>query len=142
MRSGRFLATVAGAALAPVAAAQSAGALPGGAAALGQLAVSLLLVVGLIVAFAWLARRMRIAPQGAAGTLRVLAQVPVGPRERVVLLAVGDRQALVGVTSAGVTSLALLDAEVEVGGGGPGGPGAETALAERMRAMLARRGRA
>lgn len=138
MRGGRVAPAAAGAALAPLAAAQATAPVPGGAAALAQLGVSLLLVVALIVVFAWLARRMRLAPQGAAGALRVVAQVAVGPRERVVLLAVGDRQALVGVTSAGVTSLALLDGEARLPVGAPDG---EPALAERMRAMLARRER-
>jgi flagellar protein FliO/FliZ len=136
----RGLALVPACALPPLAAAQATAPVPGGAAALAQLALSLLIVVALIVAFAWLARRMRLAPQGGGGALRVLAQVPVGPRERVVLLAVGDRQALVGVTSAGITSLALLDGEIAV----PGGSGAgatESPLAGRMRSMLERRGR-
>ncbi len=124
-----------------LAAAQGAGSpLPGGTAAVAQLAFSLLVVVALIVAFAWVARRMRLAPQGGSGALRILAQVPVGPRERIVLLAVGERQALVGVTGTGITSLALLDGEVVPAGGQAGPPGQEPALAERMRAALARRG--
>lgn len=124
-----------------LAAAQGAGPMPAGAAALAQLAFSLLVVVALIIAFAWLARRLRITPQGAGGALRVLAQVPVGPRERVVLLAVGDRQALVGVSGAGITSLSLLDSEVTLTGAPPVAPAAEAPLAERMRAMLDKRGR-
>lgn len=123
------------------AAAQTAGAVPGGAATLAQLVLSLGIVVVLIFAFAWLARRLRLAPQGGGGALRILAQVAVGPRERIVLLAVGDRQALVGVTGAGITSLALLDDAVALPGGGqPSSPGREPPLAERMRAMLERRG--
>lgn len=115
--------------------------LPGGTGALAQLALSLAVVVALIVALAWLARRLRIAPAGGEGALRVLAQLPVGPRERVLLLAVGDRQALVGVSSAGVTSLALLDARVEAVAR-PAAPAGEPPLAERVRAMLDRGGRA
>lgn len=122
------------------AAAEAAGTVPGGAATFAQLALSLGLVVVLILAFAWLARRLRLAPQGGSGALRILAQVPVGPRERIVLLAVGERQALVGVTGAGITSLALLDEEVVARGGEAASPGREPPLAERMRAMLERRG--
>jgi flagellar protein FliO/FliZ len=135
-------AAAAAAALLPsLAAAQGAPPVPGGAAALAQLAVSLVVVVALIVAIAWMARRLRLAPQGAAGALRVLAQVPVGPRERVVLLAVGDRQALVGVSGAGITSLALLGEDVSLPPGTPAAPAGEATLAERMRAVLEKRAR-
>ncbi|MCU0976227.1 MAG: flagellar biosynthetic protein FliO [Steroidobacteraceae bacterium] len=141
MRLAVPAAAVAPGLLPALAMAQGAAPIPAGGAAVVQLALSLAVVVGLIFAFAWLARRLRVAPLGAAGAIRVLAQVPVGPRERVVLLAVGDRQALVGVSGSGITALTLLEGEVTLAGSGPGAAAGDVPLAERMRAMLEKRGR-
>lgn len=107
--------------------------LPAGATTgFAQVAASLLLIVGVIVALAWLATRLRLTPRAASSGLKVLADVNVGPKERVVLLKVGDAQALVGVGADGIRSLALLDRVVAlpVDGAGPG------AFAERLKSLM------
>ncbi|MBS0373658.1 MAG: flagellar biosynthetic protein FliO [Proteobacteria bacterium] len=103
------------------------------ASGFAQVAASLLLIVGVIVALAWLATRLRLTPRAASSALRILADVPVGPKERVVLLKVGDGQALVGVGADGVRSLELLARPVEL----PSEPVTGAAFAERLKKLMA-----
>jgi len=77
-----------------------------------QLLGSTLFVLVLIVALAWVAKRMRWQPRSVDGRFEVLAELPVGGRERILLLRVGDRQALVGVGSGSISSLQLLESPV------------------------------
>jgi flagellar biosynthetic protein FliO len=88
-------------------AAESADASPSLSAELVSLMLPLLLVVAtLLAAFYLLRRRFGLATR--EGPLRVAQVIAVGPRERIVLLDLDDRQLLVGVTSAQITRLATL----------------------------------
>jgi flagellar protein FliO/FliZ len=122
--------------LGPVAAALAATPAPapaaGAASGFAQVAASLLLIVAVIVALAWLATRLRLTPRAASRGLRVLADVAVGPKERVVLLQVGDAQALVGVGADGVRTLALLERAIEL----PAEPGSAGSFAERLKGLI------
>jgi flagellar protein FliO/FliZ len=67
-----------------------------------QVVFALLLVLAAIGFFAWLLRR--VSPgYSAAGGLKVVGGVMVGPRERVVVVEVGDTWLLLGVASGGVS---------------------------------------
>jgi flagellar biosynthetic protein FliO len=80
---------------------------PSLSAELVSLILPLLLVVGtLLAAFYLLRRRFGLATR--EGPLRVAQVIAVGPRERIVLLDLDDRQLLVGVTSAQITRIATL----------------------------------
>lgn len=79
-----------------------------------QMALSLVVVIGFILALTWILGRIRGAPRHASGSLSVLAEVAVGPKERVVLVKVGDSQALVGVGATGISSLQLLAVPVKI----------------------------
>jgi flagellar protein FliO/FliZ len=104
---------------------------PPGATGFVSVAFSLILILFVIVALAWVATRLRLTPRAGSSGLRVLADVAVGAKERVVLLKVGDGQALVGVGADGVRSLALLERPVELPPNEPPG-----AFAERLRALM------
>lgn len=122
-------------ALAPLATAgavTTAPAAPGAATGFAQVAASLVLIVGVIIALAWLATRLRLTPRAASSGLKVLADVAVGPKERVVLLQVGDAQALVGVGGDGVRSLALLERPVAL----PPEATSPGAFAERLKNLM------
>ena len=93
-----------------------------------QLLGSTLFVVALIFVLAWVAKRMRWQPRSTDGSLEVLAEFAIGTRERVVLLRVGDRQALIGVGAGAISSLQLLETPVPLEAGAP--PTAQT-LVER-----------
>ncbi len=89
---------------------------PSGSAfiSLVQTSLSLVFVLAVILGLAWLAKRLKLTPLHRSAELTVLADVAVGPKERVVLLKVGSRQALVGVGADGVRGLPLLDTNVEI----------------------------
>jgi flagellar protein FliO/FliZ len=70
-----------------------------------QVILSLLLVLGAIVAVAWVLKRINL-PQNAAGSaLKVVSGVAVGQRERIVLVEVNDTWLVVGVAPGQVTAL-------------------------------------
>lgn len=84
---------------------------PTAAGSLGGTLFALVLVVGLILALGWLLKRMPGFNRGAGGNgLRVVASLPVGVRERVVVVDVNGTQLLLGVGSGGVRTLHVLDA--------------------------------
>ncbi len=81
-----------------------------GAGAVGGGVMALLLVVGLILALAWLAKRMPGVGNAAVSNpaLRVVGSLTLGPRERVVVVAVGQTQLLLSVGAGGTRALHTL----------------------------------
>jgi flagellar protein FliO/FliZ len=81
-----------------------------GAGAVGGGVMALLLVVGLILALAWLAKRMPGVGAATAGNpaLRVVGSLALGPRERVVVVEVGQTQLLLSVGAGGTRALHTL----------------------------------
>ena len=62
-----------------------------------QLGLGFLVVLAVLFASLWLLKRLT-SPQGRTpGLMRVISSLAVGPRERVVLMEVGDQWLLVGV---------------------------------------------
>ncbi len=74
-----------------------------------QTAGGLLLILGLIFAIGWLLRRFGRLPLASKGDITILSGVSLGPRERAVLLRVGDTRLLVGVAPGRVQTLHVLD---------------------------------
>ncbi|MGL6025822.1 MAG: flagellar biosynthetic protein FliO [Vibrio sp.] len=70
---------------------------------------SLLLVIGLILFLAWLLKRMRVPVFGQSNGLSVVKQLPVGTKERVMIIQSGEQQYLIGVTSQSIQLLAQLE---------------------------------
>ncbi|WP_028626557.1 flagellar biosynthetic protein FliO [Metapseudomonas resinovorans] len=96
------------AATAPAPAAAAAQAGTGMAAQLGQLALGLLLVVGLIFLLAWLLRRVQqLGPRGGQ-VIKLVASQALGPRDRLVLVQVGGEQILLGLSAGRITPLHVL----------------------------------
>ncbi|MFP7726559.1 flagellar biosynthetic protein FliO [Lysobacter sp. D1-1-M9] len=81
---------------------------PSSAGAVGSAVLALLLVVALILALAWLARRMPGAAASSNKSLRVVASLAVGQRERVMVVDVGGTQLLLGVGPGGTRTLHTL----------------------------------
>lgn len=84
----------------------------GGSGSLGALGASLLaliLVVLLILALGWLLRRLPGNALRGHPELRVVAQLSVGVRERLLVVAVGDKQHLIGVTGERISMLSTLE---------------------------------
>ncbi|QOC21195.1 flagellar biosynthetic protein FliO [Wenzhouxiangella sp. AB-CW3] len=75
---------------------------------LGRTALGLLLVLGLVFALAWAARRSGLAglsTRGNDGPIRLLAQRSLGARERLVLVEVDGRKMLLGVVPGRISRL-------------------------------------
>lgn len=62
-----------------------------------QIIFSLLLVLAAIVLVAWLLKRMNVTQRGSGNLLKVLGAVPIGQRERIVLVEVNDTCLVVGI---------------------------------------------
>jgi flagellar protein FliO/FliZ len=69
---------------------------------LSGVVLSLVLVVGFIFAAAWVVRRMPLGVGRGNGPLKVLAALPLGPRERLVLVEARGEELLIAVSPAGV----------------------------------------
>ncbi len=72
--------------------------------------LGLVVVIGLLLATLWLIKRLS-TPHGAAAGLKVLGAVPVGQRERVVLVEVAGKVLVLGVTASNVRTLHTLGAD-------------------------------
>lgn len=77
-------------------------------AGLVQVTLSLLLVLAAVFAAAWAVRRLKGFGRVAPGAIEVIADVALGPKERAVLLQVGQQQLLIGVASGSVNTLHVL----------------------------------
>lgn len=94
-----------------VAAAPGAGTATGGVV---SVTFALLVVLAAIFAFAWLARRVRGFGNRSGNALDVIAEMPLGTKERAVLLKVGTEQVLIGVAPGRVSALHVLREPVEL----------------------------
>lgn len=79
-------------------------------AVFGKTAAALLFIVLLILLCGWLFKRLNLRQQFGAQRLRVISSVMVGPRERVVIVAVEDTWLVLGVASGQVSKLHELPA--------------------------------
>ncbi|HWX80370.1 MAG TPA: flagellar biosynthetic protein FliO [Steroidobacteraceae bacterium] len=102
---------------------------------LTQLTLSLVAIVALILAIGWVMKRFKLAaPRGSLDS-SVLEELKVGPRERIMLIRIGDAQVLVGIGANGVVPLTPLAAPIALKTI-PAAP----AFAERMRELMKRSG--
>ncbi len=74
-----------------------------------QTLLGLVLVLACIVAVAWLLKRTNRFHAAANGKLKVIAGIPLGTRERLILVQVGEEQLLLGVTAQQINTLHKLD---------------------------------
>ncbi len=86
----------------------SAGSAASTGPSLAPLIALFLLVLALIPAAVWLLKRMNPAQATASTGLRVVAQLSLGPRERVVVLEAGERWLLLGVTASSIQRIGTL----------------------------------
>jgi flagellar protein FliO/FliZ len=70
-----------------------------------QATLALALIVGLLLGLAWLARKFSGSKGFGQGGLKVIGGVALGPRERIVLLEVGDEWLVIGVVPGQIRTL-------------------------------------
>jgi len=102
---------------------------------LTQLTLSLLAIVGLILLISWALKRLKVAGPRGSGEIAVIDELSVSPRDRIVLIRVGESQVLVGISASGLVPLTPLPVPIVLKGG-PRVP----AFAERLRDMMKRPG--
>jgi len=85
-----------------------------GVGGLGEVAFALIVVLAAIFVVAWVVRRMRLAGNRVGSGLDILADVPLGQKERAVLLKVGNQQILLGVAPGRVSTLHVLPEPLEL----------------------------
>jgi flagellar protein FliO/FliZ len=78
------------------------------AGSLAQVTLSLLLVLAAVFAAAWLMKRLRGFGKFGANTIQIIADAPLGTKERAVLIQVGSQQLLLGVAPGRVNMLHVL----------------------------------
>jgi len=98
-----------------------------------QLTLSLVAMVALIFAISWVLKRFKLAGPRGRGGIMVLDELVVGPRERIVLIRVGESQVLVGVGASGMVGLTPLVTPIVL----DGAPEA-TSFADRLRDFVKR----
>jgi flagellar protein FliO/FliZ len=103
-----------------------------------QMLLALLFVLVVIFALAWLLRRFGPSQLGAGGVLKVLGGVAVGPRERLVLVEVGETWLIVGVAPGQVSTVHAMERPTNLPPQTTTGP-TGAAFAERLKQMLGSR---
>lgn len=76
-----------------------------GRVALMQTAIGLTVVIAVIYALAWLAKRTNLGAMGRDKGLKVLVVLPLGAREKAVLVDIAGTQMLLGVAPGRVSTL-------------------------------------
>lgn len=74
-----------------------------------QAALALALIVALLVGTAWLARKVSGGKGFGQGGMKIVGGVALGPRERIVLLEVGDEWLVVGIVPGQIRTLHRLE---------------------------------
>ncbi|WP_282177751.1 flagellar biosynthetic protein FliO [Vibrio nereis] len=70
---------------------------------------SLLFVIAFILFLAWLLKRMKFPALANQQGLSVIRQIPVGTKERIMIVQAGEEQFLVGVTAQSIQLISKLD---------------------------------
>jgi flagellar protein FliO/FliZ len=86
----------------------------GGAGSIGGAVLALVMVVGLILVLGWLAKRMPGIGGASNPALKVIGSLSLSPRERVVVVAVGDTQLVLGTGAGGTRVLHQLQTPLPV----------------------------
>lgn len=76
---------------------------------------SLFIVLVIIIGCALVLKRFQLSPQGSVSGLKVVTSLTLGTKERVVVVQVGQKQLLLGVTAQQITLLDTLEHPLEEG---------------------------
>jgi len=102
---------------------------------LAQLTLSLVAIVALIFAVSWVLKRLKLAGPRGRGQIAVVDELAVGPRERIMLIRVGESQVLVGIGTGGVVGLTPLTTPIVLNVAAP-----PPVFADRLREFMKRPG--
>ena len=95
---------------APLFAAPASSAAPSAGGGFAEVTLALIVILALIAGLAWVMKRMRGFGVGANDRIRVLGERVLGPKERCVLVRIGDTDILVGVAQGNVRAIHVFPA--------------------------------
>ncbi|KGM07345.1 Flagellar biosynthesis protein FliO [Methylophaga thiooxydans] len=101
-----------------------------------QTLMGLLLVLACVVLVAWLLKRTNSFHTAANSKLKVITGIPLGSRERAVLVQIGDEQILLGVTPQQINTLHKLETPLSVANSN----GISSDFAGKLRKIMQQRG--
>ena len=76
--------------------------------------LALMGIIGLIFAISWFVRRFSQGGFAASSTIKILAAMPLGTRERIVLIDAGGQQLLVGITATNINTLHVFETPIVI----------------------------
>lgn len=88
--------------------------------AVGQMLMGLLFVIGVILALSWAVKRARLLP-GQKGSMQVVSVLPLGPKDKLVLVQAGESQLLLGVSSQQISLIKEFETPIAEPGQAPAG---------------------
>ncbi|WP_119395000.1 flagellar biosynthetic protein FliO [Salinibius halmophilus] len=95
---------------------------------------SLLLIIGLIFALAWLVRRFGGATgASSSSSMKVIASLSLGAKEKLLVVQVGDEQFLLGVTPQSINKIDKVNLAIT--------PNAPINFADKLQELLQKNGR-
>jgi flagellar protein FliO/FliZ len=81
-----------------------------------QVALALTAIVGLVVLLGFVAKRFQSSKSSGTGQLKIVDSAYLGPKERLVLVQIGDQNVLVGMNPQCITKLAQYETDTEFAG--------------------------
>lgn len=97
-----------------------------------KLTGGLILVVLVIFLLAWLVKKFNLNQQSHNGMIRIIAGLPLGTRDRIVLLQIGDEQILLGLTPGRIEKLHTLAQPLEA----PDAPAVTASFAGKLNQLM------
>lgn len=70
--------------------------------------ISLIIVLGIILAIGWLLKRSKMPLSHNPISMKTIAALSIGPRERLLVVEIADQWHVIGVTSHSINSIAQL----------------------------------
>lgn len=107
------------------------------ASEIASLGISLVVVIAAILFVGWIYSRVRVGGGSGADVIDVVASRALGPKERMMIIQVADRQLLVGMTASQMQTLHVFDTPVIP----KQSSRPQTGFAGRLRAALAEVGK-
>jgi flagellar protein FliO/FliZ len=74
----------------------------------------LAIVVSIIVFLTWMLKKFSGVNTNLSGTIKLVAGIHVGQREKLALVQVGQKQILIGITQSKITKLHVMEENVEI----------------------------
>lgn len=84
-----------------------------------QTGLALAFIVALLIGAAWLARKVSGGKKFGQGDMKIIGGVALGPRERIVLIEVGDKWLVIGIVPGQIRTLHRMEKGVAMPGDNP-----------------------